>query len=44
MARVGIIAAIISLAFICNCFVHGKQEPIRPKLSETFSAEVGALI
>ena len=41
MARVGIIVATTSLAFFCNHFVSGQHDPIRPKLSESFFAEVG---
>ena len=45
MARCGtIIAAITSLAFICNCLVNGQLDPERPKLSESFSAEVRVTI
>lgn len=44
MARVGIIVATTSLAIFCNCFVSGQHDPIRPKLSESFSAKVGVLI
>lgn len=43
MVRVGIIVAITSLAFLCNCFVGGQHDPIRPMLSESFLAEVGIL-
>ena len=43
MAGVGIIVAITSLAFFCNCFVSGQHDPVRPKLSESFFAEVSIL-
>ena len=42
MARVGILVAITSFVFICSTVtVSGQHDPIRPKLSESFSAEVG---
>jgi hypothetical protein len=43
MARVGTLVVVTSFVVFCNT-VSGQHDPIRPKLSESFSAEVSVYV